>query len=108
VPGSTAELASLGNTCRNSRITRSGLIGRSSESARRMNASRSRVLRNGIRFARYEAAIDIDLDHGFGCKLRFVLQAGWQRSAVFFGPCGGRGLRIPRSIHAFSRILRRN
>ena len=37
---------------------------------------RSCLLRNGIRFARHEAAIDIDPDETFGCKLQFVLQAG--------------------------------
>ena len=36
---------------------------------------RSRLLRNGIRFARHEAAIDIDPDATFGCRLQFVAQA---------------------------------
>ena len=36
---------------------------------------RSRLLREGIRFARSDAAIDIDPDATFGCRLQFVAEA---------------------------------
>lgn len=48
---------------------------------------RSRFLRDGIRFAWHRAAIDIDPDETFGCRLRFVHQSGQGPAQSSVSPC---------------------